>query len=87
MRSSETTPLCNLFDDHGAFPWWVLRPTSEPVAVVEDVQVVKVAKGYSALLDAQYLGGNDLIISVPVGTRLMQKWGCAGEAAVVATKR
>lgn len=74
------------FDDEGAFPWWVVRPAG-PVAVIESVEVTKGPEGYSALLDAQYLDGNDLIASAPVGARLAQKWGCADENAVVVARR
>ena len=74
------------FDGEGAFPWWVLRPAG-PVAVIESVEVTTAPEGYSALLDAQYSDGNDLIVSVPVGIRLAQTWGCGGETAVAALRR
>ena len=74
------------FDDEGVFPWWVLRP-AEPVAVIESVEIAKTSEGYSALLDAQYLDGNDLIASVPVDARLVQTWGCADENAVAVVRR
>ena len=74
------------FDDEGAFPWWALRPAG-PVAVIESVEVTTAPEGYSALLDAQYLDGNDLIVSVPVGIRLAQTWGCGDENAVATLRR
>ncbi len=74
------------FDDEGAFPWWVMRPAG-PVAVIESVEIAKVLEGYSALLDAQYLDGNDLIASAPVDARLAQKWGCADENAAAVVRR
>ena len=60
------------FDNEGAFSWWVVRP-SGPVAVIESVEIAKAPEGYSALLDAQYLNGGDLIASAPVGVRLAQR--------------
>ena len=74
------------FDDERTFPWWVVRPAG-PVAVIESVELVKGPEGYSALLDAQYLNGNDLIASAPVDAQLAQKWGCAGENAVTVARR
>ena len=74
------------FDDEGAFPWWVVSPAG-PVAVIESVKIVKGSKGYSALLDAQYVDGNDLIASAPVGAQLEKKWSCADENAVTVVRR
>ena len=74
------------FDDEGAFPWWVLRPAG-PIAVIESVEIARAPEGYSALLDAQYVDGNDLIVSAPVNARLAQKWGCADENAVAVVRR
>lgn len=74
------------FDDESAFPWWVVRPAG-PVAVIESIELAKAPEGYSALLDAHYLDGNDLIVSVPVDVRLVQKWACADKNAVTVVRR
>ena len=66
------------FDEASAFPWWVFGGDSEPLAVVENVYAAESAGGYLVFLDAQYLDGNDLIVSEPVSARQIQRWSCAG---------